>query len=219
MIKKNLRSTLSAISLFSILFTITTTVSAAPVRFNQVTQVVNAKPGKANLANYTQLRLANTSILMNDSDDDDDKDDTKTVSQDDRVIRETTIEIVEEGDCPCDPIPEAGGFPYWALLGLGAVPFLFLIPNDDPDPTPTPTTTPPTSPTPTPTPTMTPTPTPTPTETPTMTPTPTPPPEPVPEPMSILLLGTGLAGVGLAARRKFGRREDEIEEVNEEGEE
>ncbi|MEZ5344141.1 MAG: PEP-CTERM sorting domain-containing protein [Pyrinomonadaceae bacterium] len=220
MIKKNLRTTLSAISLFSILFTITATVSAAPVRFNQVTQVVNAKPGKANAANYTQLRLVNSSTLFDDTDGDDDKDDTtKTVSQDDRVIRETTIEIVEDGDCACDPIPDEGGFPYWALLGLGAVPFLFLIPDDDPDPTPTPTATPPTTPTPTETPTMTPTPTPTPTETPTMTPTPTPPPEPVPEPMSILLLGTGLAGVGLAARRKFGRREDESGEVSEDDEE
>jgi hypothetical protein len=42
-----------------------------------------------------------------------------------------------------------------------------------------------------------------------MTPTPTPPPEPVPEPMTILLFGTGLAGIGLAARRKFGKKGEE----------
>jgi hypothetical protein len=43
--------------------------------------------------------------------------------------------------------------------------------------------------------------------------TPTPPTEPVPEPMTILLFGTGLASIGLAARRKFGKKdEDETEE-------
>jgi PEP-CTERM motif len=53
---------------------------------------------------------------------------------------------------------------------------------------------------------MTPTPTPmTPTPTPPMTPTPTPM-EPVPEPMTILLFGTGLASIGLAARRRFGKK-------------
>jgi hypothetical protein len=39
--------------------------------------------------------------------------------------------------------------------------------------------------------------------------TPTPPTEPIPEPMTILLFGTGLASVGLAARRKFGKKDDE----------
>ena len=217
MIKKNLKSVLSAVSLFSVILTITGSITAAPVRFKQVTQLVNAKPGKATAANYTRLRLANTLISDTGDDGDDDDDDkkkkTKTPKQDDRVIVEETVEILEEDGCPCE-VPPNGGFPYWALLGLGAVPFLFLIPDDDdPTPTPTPPTTPtptpPTTMTPTPTPTMTPTPTPT--MTPTMTPTPTPPTEPVPEPMTILLFGTGLAGVGLAARRKFGRREEDEE--------
>ncbi len=56
--------------------------------------------------------------------------------------------------------------------------------------------------------------TPTPTETPTATPTITPPPtpEPVPEPMTILLFGTGLASVGLAARRRYGKKDEEKSE-------
>ena len=57
---------------------------------------------------------------------------------------------------------------------------------------------------------MTPTPTPrnSPTPTPNVSPTPTPqgtppPPAPVPEPMTIIMFGTGLASIGMAARRKF----------------
>ncbi|MEO7659812.1 MAG: PEP-CTERM sorting domain-containing protein, partial [Pyrinomonadaceae bacterium] len=60
--------------------------------------------------------------------------------------------------------------------------------------------------TPTPTPPATPTPpgmTPTPPPPPPPTPPPTPP-TPVPEPMTILLFGTGLASIGMAARRKLG---------------
>ncbi len=209
MTKKNLRFILSAVSLFSILFVATSSINAAPVRFNQVTQVVNAKPGKAKAGNYTRLRLSDNVIVFDD--DDDDKDDKKgkgtKTQQDDRVIKETSIDIVEADDCNCIQDPK-GGFPYWTLLGLGAVPLLFLIGDDD-DPDPTPTPTPPGSPTPTPPGSPTPTPTTTPTPTPPTTPTPTPPTEPVPEPMTILLFGTGLAGVGLAARRKFGRKEED----------
>lgn len=46
--------------------------------------------------------------------------------------------------------------------------------------------------------------TPTPTPPPT-TPTP-PPPVPVPEPMTIIMFGTGLASIGMAARRRFGKK-------------
>ena len=204
MIKKNLRYILSAVSMFSMLMMMTASISAAPVRFNQVSQIINAKPGKANSGNYTQLRLSDDSVVAttDDTDDNDDKT-TETAPQDDRVITETEIQIIEADDCNCIPIKEDGKFPYWALLGLGAIPIAVLLTRDDDDPTPTPTptttptATPTTTPTATPTPTETPTPTatptptetptptatPTPTGTPTMTPTPTPPTEPVPEPM------------------------------------
>lgn len=211
MITKNLRFTLSAISLFSTVFAASTGINAAPVRFSQVTQVVDAKPGKASSGNYTKIRLANDPVNDPVKEGSSDKGGTKTPSQDDRVITETSFEIVEAEDCNCIQDEKKGGFPYWTLLGLAAIPIAIVLIKDDDDPTPTPTLIPPV--TPTPTPSMTPTPTPT--KTPIETPTPTPPTEPVPEPMTILLFGTGLAGIGMAARRKFGRREDEEEEGEE----
>lgn len=207
MITKTFKFTLSAISLFSIVVAASTGTLAAPVRFNQVRQVVNAKPGKANSGNYTNLKLANDPVSGSDSDNG-----KVSPSQDDRVITESSVEVVESEECGCTPIePGKGKFPYWTLLGLAAIPAAIILTRDDDDKTPTPTPTGTATPTPTgtatPTPTATPTATPTPTET--MTPTPTPPTEPVPEPMTILLFGTGLAGVGLAARRRFRKRDEE----------
>ena len=199
---KNLRIrfVLSVVTTFSVLITITT-ASAAPVKFNQVVQIINAKPGKANTGNFSQLRLVGDDTAT-DGDKDGDKTKTAAPQQDERVITETKSEIVEDDVCDCNQPQVAGKkFPYWALFGLAAVPLLFLIPHNDKD-TPTPTQTPTTSMTPTETPTMTPTMTPTPT--PTMSPTP---PEAVPEPMTLLLFGTGLASIGLAARKKFGKKD------------
>jgi hypothetical protein len=180
-----------------------TTAKAAPVQFNQVVQVINAKPGKANTGGFAQLRLAGDDLVLNGGDDPKTE---KPPVQDDRVITETRSEIVEEEVCDCEPIRVGGGFPYWTL-GFAALPLIFLIPpggDTDDSPTPTPPGTPPTT---------TPTPTGTPTATPTATPptTPTPPTEPVPEPMTILLFGTGLASIGLAARRRFGKKEEDDE--------
>lgn len=180
---------LSAFALFSVL-TLPLPAFAAPVKLEQVRQVINAKPGKAGTAAFSQLRLAGADIVTG-SDDKDDKNKVKTPAppQDDRVITTTTTEIVQDEVCDCvlGVTEVKPGFPKLALLGLGAVPLLFLVPRgDDPDTpqTPTPTVTP-TVPTP---------------DTPV-------PPEPVPEPMTILLFGTGLASIGMAARKKLGKKD------------
>ena len=191
---RNFFSSVAMISLLS-----ATVVNAAPVRFDQVIQVVNAKPGKAKTGSFSQLRLANDPTTATNGENDPpastDPVAAPTPPQDDRVIVETSYDVVEEEVCDCvDPIITKGGFPYYALLPLAAIP-LFFIPGGDEDPDPTPT--PPGNSTPTPT--MTPPTTPT-------------PPEPVPEPMTILLFGTGLAGIGMAARRKFGKNGEEKEE-------
>ena len=193
------RFVLAAFSLMSVL-TFAFTANAAPVRFKQVVQVVNVKTGKAKTGSFAQLRLASDGAAATATVDGDDDDETKpTTSQDDRVIRTTEANIVRDEVCDCveDTIVKKNGFPKWALLGLAAIPIAIILTRDkDKTPTPTPTTTPTGSPTPTPTPTVTPTPT---------------PPEPVPEPMTILLFGTGLAGIGLAARRKFGKKDEDRE--------
>ncbi len=180
--KQELKFILSIIALYSM--TAAATVKAAPVQFNEVVQIVNAKPGKANTGGFAQLRLNGDDVIL--SGDDDETKKAAPKPQDDRVITETRSEIVEDEVCDCvAPAVVGGGFPY-GWLALGAVPLVFLIPNDPDDPdtieTPTVTPTPPT------------------TTTPTMTPA------PVPEPMTMFLFGSGLAGIGLAARRRLGKK-------------
>lgn len=200
MIIKNLRLFLSAISLFSMTFVATSSINAAPVRFNQVTQVVNAKPGQATNGNYTNLLIANDPVNdpVNDPKNDPKKDGEKTDPKpphQDRVITQTTYDIIKVSDCfPCRQPPTGNGISkYWALLGLAVIPFFFIDRDKD---SPTPHTT------------MTPHETMTPHTTPT-------PPEPIPEPMTILLFGTGLAGIGMAARKRFGKREEDEEQDDE----
>lgn len=206
----NFRVLLSAICVVSILAGFTPKAEAAPVRFDQVVQIVNARPGKAETASFSRLRVAGdyNFLVASVDDDDDDKKKSGTPVQDGRVITETRTDVVRDDVCDCVKDDVHGrGFPKWALLGLAAIPIAFILIKRKKD-TPTPTQTIPV--TQTPTPTTTPTPTMTPTPTPIKTPTPTPP-EPVPEPMTILLFGTGLASVGLAARRRFGKRGSEQE--------
>ena len=221
----NLRALLSAVCVASILGCFTRGVTAAPIRFDEVVQVVNARPAQAQTATFSTLIVAGgyTNPLIDDDDD-------KKKQQDGRVITTTTSDILKDEPCDCvDEVVKKRGFPMWALLGLAAIPIAWILikrGNDSPTPTasipvmtPTPGITPSPTGTPikTPTPGITPSPTGSPHKTPTppgMTPTPTPP-GAVPEPMTILLFGTGLASIGLAARRRFGKKgesEDEKEE-------
>ena len=201
------RVALSLVCLLTISLSATIT-KAAPIRLNQVVQTVNAKPGKAKTGAFTQLNLVDDSgpVAANDNDND------PPAKQQKRVIVTETVELATADYCECQDITEKpGGFPKWALLGLAAIPVgIILLNRKDPTPTPTRTTTPSVTPTTTPTTTPTVTPTPTPTTTPSITPTP----EPVPEPMTILLFGTGLAGIGMAARRRMRNKKqaDKLEE-------
>lgn len=56
-----------------IVYSMTATMAkAAPVQFNQIVQIVNAKPGKANTGSFAQLRLAGDDLVL-DGDDDEKK--------------------------------------------------------------------------------------------------------------------------------------------------
>lgn len=208
------RGLLAAICIASILACFSR-ADAGPIRFDQVVTIVNSAPGSANSTSFSRIRTVDDMVFI--AGDEDDKRKKAPLPQDGRVITETKTEIVTDDVCDCEEeIVTKRGFPKWALLGLAAIPIAFILIKRDKDtPTPTPTQTVPGE-TPTPTPPTTPTPTPTTTPTPPpVTPTPTPP-EPVPEPMTILLFGTGLASIGLAARRKYGKKGEKADEKEEE---
>jgi hypothetical protein len=195
------RSTLSGLSLFALFCGFSSVAIAAPVRFEQVVQVVNPKPGKANSGGFTRLVSRDDDVVVSTDTDDDDE---KVPQKGERMISESSFDVVESEDCNCPADVVKSGFPKWGVLGLaaaGAVPIAVLLirrkNNDDPTPTPLQPSGTPGTPTPSPTP-VSPTPTPT---------------EPVPEPMTLLLFGTGLAGIGVAARRRLRKRgEEELED-------
>jgi hypothetical protein len=195
----NLRVFISAMCMASVLAGFTT-ASAAPIRFDQVVQVINARPEKAASTAISQLRIAGDYSFLFGGDDDPKK---GSHPQDDRVVTEIRSDIVKDDVCDCEEAEhEHRGFPKWALLGLAAIPIAFIIIHHNETPTPSPTPSIPVTPSMTPTPHTTPSVTPTP-----MTPPPSPtPPQPTPEPVTILLFGTGLASIGLAARRKYGKK-------------
>ncbi len=202
----NFRVMFSAVCMVSVLAGFTK-VSAGPIRFGQVIEIVNTRPGQAETGSFSRLHVAGDPVFLI-ADDDDDKKKKDPGSQDGRVITTTTSDIVKDDVCDCQEASIERGFPKWALLGLAAIPIAFILIKRHKD---TPTPTPSIPITQTPTPSTTPTPSITPTPTPPMTPTPTPP-QPVPEPMTLLLFGTGLASIGLAARRRFGKKGSEEDE-------
>src|SRR6266404_4687892 len=133
----NLRVLLSAICVASIMAAFSS-VNAGPVRFDQVVQVLNSQPAKANTGSFTRLHVAGDySFIVGDGDDDDKK---KAQTQDGRVITETTTDVVRDDVCDCEiPVPHHG-FPKWYLLGLAAIPIAFIIIRHK-EHTPTPTQT------------------------------------------------------------------------------
>lgn len=164
------------------------TVAAETVKINRVRQTISTNPSKTQ---NSELKIGAEAKNEKSSEAVPSATPTSVTERTsvERLILEEQVDIVEEA-CDCAPLPEpivppskSFGFP-WAVLGLGALPPLFLCCGTD-------TTT---SSTATPTPWATP---------PVVVITPTPTPPPVPEPMTILLFGTGLAGVGAAARRRM----------------
>lgn len=184
-----------------------TPVLAGPVELTNVRQVLKGNYQQGGAATQIDLRV-------NEGDNDPKKkslaqEPTGTPAQDptgqppaqerppitpqEEIIEDVTT--VENCDCPDLPIPPAtgGGFPKWlfGLAGLPLICFTGICSGDDspPDFIPPPIGPPPAV-------------TPTPTDTP-----------PIPEPATIFLLGSGLAALGAAARRRHARNKA-MSEIN-----
>src|SRR5689334_4937065 len=94
----NLRVLLAAVCVMSILTAFSKGVSAGPIRFDQVTQIVDARPAEAQSSTFSSLVVSSGFSNPLLPDDDETK---KPQQQDDRVITTTKSDIVKDDECDC----------------------------------------------------------------------------------------------------------------------